>query len=635
MNVHTARSQRGFTLTEALVSFAITASGLLVIASFQAGLFSGSAYSKARTEALSLAQQKIEQFRHYTHATDDNFIDDNGDGVMDADGTYNDAPIDGQNAQFSRSWALSTSAQTKKIDVTVSWQDRANEAQSVMLATELAWISPRAGVDQLTELGAPLVPSPTGRAKIGEGNLADYPAEDISQVESAGPDGLSLYQHKENILLVDANDKILLTLLDACLTADGTCKDFVRIEGTVYVDTSNTSQELSAIRVIAADAAHCERWVPSGTLASPPSTANGDYRYYNYTCYLGGGWHGNIGFITDGGLQQRDKVCQGDPTAVDSWAQPVIALRRAYRGMISKQGDSTVFYSQGIRDAVTLTGQDFVFTELSPTQTEGIHCMGPDDPMTRQDSSGGLLFKDVPTDFVCLNSDADGDSTPDYLDTYDASVYDADVFCPFDPTDPPVQNHVISGSVSIVSSNALDLSQFGVVTSDGLGNCAWTSSFAATMDGYRAEYSCNVYDWGSGWAGFVQLKPGSNYIYCPTRTAAYSAVTSDLSRSFGCYGVPTVTIEGSIMAAAGTSVSSLAITDSDTGYQGSCEILNGTSYSCQAWYGDSDWNGTLTVTGSGYACGATAGVFTFLDYTADGSPYAANIVMAKSSNKCP
>ena len=635
MTVHNARNQRGFSLIEALVSFAITASGLLVIASFQAGLFSGSAYSKARTEALSLAQEKIEHFRHYTHASADNFIDDNGDGVMDADTTYTDAPIDGQNAQFTRSWSLSTSGETKKIDVTVSWQDRANDTQSVMLATELAFISPRAGVDQLTELGAPLVPSPAGRARIGEGNLADYPAEDVSPVGSPDPNGLRLYQHEENLLLVDADDKILLTLLDACQSSDGTCKDFVRIEGTVYVDTANTSQELSALHVISADAAHCERWVPSGTLTSPPSTEGGDYDYYHYTCYLGGGWHGNIGFVKEGGLQQRDKVCQGDPNAVDSWAQPVIALRRAYRGMISKQGDGTAFYSHGIKDAITLTGQDFVFTELTATQTEGTHCVGPDDPMTREDSSAGLLFKDVPTDFVCLNSDADGDSVPDYLDSYDTGVYEAGLYCPFDPTDPPVQNHVISGYVSIVSTGASDLSLFDVVTSDGLGNCQWTSPFAVTLDGYTAAYSCNVYDWGSGWTGFVQLRPNSGYIYCPTRTAAHSAVTSDLSQNFACYGVPTVTIGGAIQEAGGTSVSSIAITDSDTGKQGSCEIMNGTSYSCQAWYGDSDWNGTLTVTGSGYVCGASAGVFTFLDYTADGSPYAKNIVVAKSSNNCP
>jgi len=636
MNVHTTRKQRGFTLTEALVSFAITASGLLVIASFQAGLFSGSAYSKARTEALSLAQQKIEQFRHYTHASDANFIDDNGDGIMDADATYTDAAIVGQNATFTRTWALSTSGRTKKIDVTVSWRDRANDVQSVMLATQLAWISPRVGVDQLAELAAPLVPSPTGRAMIGDGNLADFPAEDLNPIGAPDPTGLRLYQHKEDLLLINADDKILLTLLDACLASDGTCEDFVRISGTVYVDKANTSQKPVDIHVIAADAAHCERWVPEGhTLTSPPATpGSGDYLYYNYTCYLGGGWHGNIGFVTAGGLQQNDKICQGDPTAQEEWARPVIALRRAYRGMLSQQqGGKTVYFTQGIKDAATLTGHDFVFTKLPPSDIEGTHCM---DPMTRADSSGGSLFEDVPTAFFCLNTDHNGDSVPDYLDSYDTTLYAAGVSCPFDPTDQPVRNHHVSGTVYIASTRALELSHFGIVTSDGPGNCQWTSDFASTTGGYQAAYSCDVYDWGSGWTGFIQLKPNSDFVYCPSRTAPFSAVKSDVSQNFACNSVPTVTIEGALLQTTGSStISSIAIIDSDTGSQGSCEITTDTSYSCLAPYNDNGWNGTLTVTSSGYVCDAAAGVFTFLNYTDGGSPYIHNIVVAQSASQCP
>ena len=119
MNTHTIYRQKGFTLTEALVAFVIVTGGLLAIASFQAQLFLSSGYSKARTEALSLAQQKIEEFKHYTHADEDSFIDSDGDGVMDADGYYMDAPIEGQNALFTRSWNLTTTDQAPQVDVTV------------------------------------------------------------------------------------------------------------------------------------------------------------------------------------------------------------------------------------------------------------------------------------------------------------------------------------------------------------------------------------------------------------------------------------------------------------------------------------------------------------------------------------
>ena len=84
------KRQKGFSLTEALIAFVIVGIGLLSVATFQSSLFRQSAYNKARTEALALAQQKIEQLKHYTQAPQEAYIDEDGDGAMDADGTYND-----------------------------------------------------------------------------------------------------------------------------------------------------------------------------------------------------------------------------------------------------------------------------------------------------------------------------------------------------------------------------------------------------------------------------------------------------------------------------------------------------------------------------------------------------------------
>ena len=98
------------------------------------------------------------------------------------------------------------------------------------------------------------------------------------------------------------------------------------------------------------------------------------------------------------------------PTAFNDWERSVIALRRSYRGMISKQvSGATKYYSHGIRDAARIIGQDYVFTALSTSATEGYHCSDVDAPMTRFDSNSGKLFDGVPTDFVCLNLDGDDD----------------------------------------------------------------------------------------------------------------------------------------------------------------------------------------------------------------------------------
>ena len=629
------RHQHGFSLTEALVAFSVVAIGLLAVATFQSGLFSESAYNKARMEALALAQQKIEQLKHYTQADEAAYIDENGDGVMDADGTYNDNAIVGQNAVFQRSWTLGTVDLGRDVVVTVAWTDAENQQQAVSLASDIPWISPRTSADQIAGLTDPWVDSPTGRAKLGEGQLADIPSGELISFPNIYPgDGLEMYQHGDNLLLANSNGDILLTLLEACSTTSGDCKDFVRIAGTVYLDNSNLRMSLEDITVLASDAAHCSRWVPDGTLANPPTTASGDYSYFHYTCYLGGGWHGNIGFVTTAGLQLTDKVCQGDPTAFDEWERPVIAMRRAYRGMLSKQvSGSTKYFTHGIKDAARIVGQDFVFTALQSAATEGYHCSDVDAPMTRADSNAGKLFSEVPTDFVCLNFDADDDGVPDNLDSYDTSEYSAGTTCPYDPTSPPVLSHSISGTIDISVAVSLDLSNFQVLTSDGPGNC--TVELVSEYTGrYSLGYDCTVYDWGRGWTGGIVLKPNSPYLFCPNTATAYANLTTDSTESFYCVGGPTITIEGPINYLVSSPIESMVIQDAVTGTTGYCQYL-ATQYRCIAPYDGSTWTGKLGVGNFRHVCNSTDNVFGFTDLTVDQSPYYLALVVAQNAQSCP
>jgi Tfp pilus assembly protein PilV len=641
-NLRRLKREHGFTLTEALVSFGITATGLLAVASFQGDLFSESAYNKARTEALALAQQKIEEFRHFTHADQDNYLDDNGDGVMDADGTYTENPVTGQNAVFTRSWVLNTTGQSALIDVTVAWTDSSNEAQSVVLEASIPYISPRSAADQLTEFEAPLIDPPTGRAMVGEGELSDYfPTAELtpSPITPRGDDGLAIYRAEDNLLLVDSQNKVLLTLLDACNSDTQQCTDFVRISGTVYMDTANTRQALVDTYLIASNAAHCIRYVTEGTLASPPTTRSGDYEYYHYTCYIGGGWHGNIGFVTaPGAIQQTDKVCQGDPTSGNPWEQPVIALRRAYRGMLSEIGGPLgVYESHGIRDAVTLTGQDFVFTSLAASAVEGSHCWDLDAPMTRRDSNSGNLFANVPTDFVCLNEDLDNVSGWE-LDGFNESLYTADTSCPFDPTDPPIDAVTISGMVAVTTTDSNVLSNIQIISSDGPGNCVWLSEFTATEAGTDsvARYACRGFDWGSGWTGFIELLPNSNNLYCPGFAADYEGIYTNQIRDFECQFTPVVTIAGELRTNQ-ADIPNIVIADLAADTVGFCRTTNA-DYTCLLPYAETETqmsvNPTLIVESPDIVCAAPEGIFSFTGFTADQSPYDHRVWVVRQANKC-
>ena len=521
--------QYGFTLIEAMVAFSVAAVGLLAVTSLQINLISTSGESKARSEALILAQQKIEEFRNYTASSQSEFFSGDLANVDDTE-TANDESITGTNALFSRDYtiAASTSGETKSVAVTVGWTDSDGDSQVVTLNTNITWISPRVLATEVEQLDSPRVPSATGRAHLGEGEYTTG----MGSNPTDNDDKTRTVDYGDDRILVDCGnngcadgDTIVLTLEDACAIADQECTDFVRIQGTVYIDR-DTQNTLNAetIYLKASDAAYCQRYyTDSGSvMAIDSSTNNGDlpetssnssdeYTYFNYTCYLGGGWHGNIGIILGSGNTTRDKFCQGDPYETADLTKPVIANRRAYRGMLYKTctvGDDncsaggittivdegttrTRYWSQGVGDGITITGHDYVIASATPSTTDGSFCGSftladgsvTDGPMTREDSKTddlypaaspdgdddeGSMFRGNPADFFCLNEEEGhlnlgskcvagaagvGETACNYhLDTF-TSPETANYTCPYDPTDPPNYIYTASGSLSAETKN--------------------------------------------------------------------------------------------------------------------------------------------------------------------------------------
>ena len=114
----------GFTLIEAMVAMVILSVGLLALGRFQGSVTQSSAQSKARTEALRLAQAKIEQWRNFSTSSQ---------WVLYTAGSD---VITGTHTVFSRSWVLveNLSPAYKTMKVTIDWSDRSGN-QSVVLNT--------------------------------------------------------------------------------------------------------------------------------------------------------------------------------------------------------------------------------------------------------------------------------------------------------------------------------------------------------------------------------------------------------------------------------------------------------------------------------------------------------------------
>jgi hypothetical protein len=151
------KTQKGIGLIEVLVTTVVVAVGLLAVASLQGNFLASSGDSKIRSEALVLAQKKLEEFRNtvdLTNASDTGFSD-----VLTA-GSFTDSsnPIAGTNASFSRSWTITDidppippftadDLKLKTISVQVGWDangdnDSSDADEVVNVVTQLPWIDP-------------------------------------------------------------------------------------------------------------------------------------------------------------------------------------------------------------------------------------------------------------------------------------------------------------------------------------------------------------------------------------------------------------------------------------------------------------------------------------------------------------
>lgn len=575
----------GFGLIEVLVAMVILAIGVIAIGKLQADLLTGSAENKAVAEAIALAQARIEERRNYTNQANDQtefetaFAAANNTAVTGPLGyaTFNQSnQIIGQNALFSMTETIAANGNARDITVSVSWTDSEGNAQTVSAQTMVNFNRPRTVANLGNDDFEPLVEPPIGRAYLGAGTLDG--TEDLQSDNNDGTFTLGCTEGSDcagNLLLATSTGEgaeVVLTLEDACnlFDSDGNpieCTNFVTISGRVYIDADYTDDLPHQLFVVASDAAFCARYTDAGvtmgtgtgeTTTVDSTSPNGDYKYYNYTCYLGGAWHGNIGLSfsvsqASGNNTAAGTACVGDPTSANAWEQPVEASRRAYRGMMyehdndnvpneftNEEGSTLVrYYSWGIADSSALpssgsAGHDFVVGELGNGQLPA-DCQ---EMMTYDDSnvSGtpGDRFAGIPSDFVCLNEvesgaigleafdDDDNSLGNSHLDDarYDSEEDGFEANCPYDPTNPPYWVYEVSGSLTMTGSstpsNLAVLETLQMVTSDAEGNCTITGG-DYSGGAYHATYVCEVFDEGeygngnnatlspAGWSGYVEL----------------------------------------------------------------------------------------------------------------------------------
>ena len=319
-------SGSGFTLIEVLVSLLVLATGLIVMANFQGRMMTSSIDAKARSEAMQLAQQRMEWLR----ARDLETV------VLDP------SEIQGRVATYALSWILEDAPSTplmRAATVRVDWTSSRDEPHWVELVSYVAAnayagsLNPGSGV----EFSDRTVEGPGGGARFKQYDPDDLPeprTKEFGNIEKLEHDSVGGTPGNIEFINTDTGEAIeILAPHRAAFVA-----------GTVYVRTDvgrvSGNDLTDDVFVRATPISLCGYEDAQGP--------KDGFEYYAYRCYVAAsdpdanrqtfGWYGNIGILHPPAKNQ-DGVCVGSLTP----ATAIPGSVRQYRGYETRcEGDPCV-----------------------------------------------------------------------------------------------------------------------------------------------------------------------------------------------------------------------------------------------------------------------------------------------------
>jgi type IV pilus assembly protein PilV len=127
-------NQQGFTLIEILIAITIFSIGILAVATMQVSSIKGNSSANGLSEAVTLAQDKMEELMSLDYGDNDLLdVDLNGAAglaeTVNADGSN---PGQGTNARYNVFWNIADNtpfSQTKTISVITTWTEEGRQRQ--------------------------------------------------------------------------------------------------------------------------------------------------------------------------------------------------------------------------------------------------------------------------------------------------------------------------------------------------------------------------------------------------------------------------------------------------------------------------------------------------------------------------
>ena len=166
MILNTPRRQRGLSLVEVFVALLVLSVGLIALAKLQVDLVRGGSDAKARTAALNLVEEKIDDLRSFTVTQGSGTWSNANSGTIkpmawsyidtNAGGRIASQPVVVSGISFTRTWTVDSqypsvaavpptnpdSVRSKDVTVTVSWVNELGVQQSVSGVASVVGIPP-------------------------------------------------------------------------------------------------------------------------------------------------------------------------------------------------------------------------------------------------------------------------------------------------------------------------------------------------------------------------------------------------------------------------------------------------------------------------------------------------------------
>jgi prepilin-type N-terminal cleavage/methylation domain-containing protein len=132
------KSTAGFTLVEVIVALLILSTGILGLVRFQGTILANSSFSREHSEAVLIAQRKVEELRSYAA------LAPSAGSLAYADVIDGADTLPGKTGDYQRVWSVTDSAgpDYKQLNTDVTWTDVQGNDQTVSVTTEIGRIHP-------------------------------------------------------------------------------------------------------------------------------------------------------------------------------------------------------------------------------------------------------------------------------------------------------------------------------------------------------------------------------------------------------------------------------------------------------------------------------------------------------------